>query len=80
AALARRHGLWVVEDDIHRLYADDAPTPYAALLPERTFFVATLSKVVCSGLRIGFLAPPEACLRLVLRRLLATLWAVSPLS
>lgn len=79
AALAARHGLWIVEDDIHRLYADDPPPSYAVLLPERTFFIATLSKVVCSGLRLGFLAPPEACLRLVLRRILATLWAVSPL-
>ena len=80
AALVARHGLWIVEDDIHRLYADEAPAPYAALLPERTFFIATLSKVVCSGLRLAFLAPPEACLRLVLRRILATHWAMSPLS
>lgn len=79
AALVARHGLWIVEDDIHRLYADDAPVPYAARLPERTFFIATLSKVVCSGLRLAFLAPPEACLRLVVRRILATHWALPPL-
>lgn len=79
AALVARHGLWIIEDDIHRLYADEAPVPYAALLPDRTFFIATMSKVVCSGLRLAFLAPPEACLRLVVRRILATQWALPPL-
>lgn len=79
AALVTRHGLWIVEDDIHRLYADDPPPAFAALAPERTFFIASMSKVVCSGLRVAFLAPPEACLQLVLRRILATHWAMPPL-
>lgn len=58
-AVARRHDLILIEDDPYSLLAGDAPTPLAALAPERTWHVATLSKVLTPGLRTAFVVMPE---------------------
>ncbi len=79
AALIERHGLMIIEDDIQRLCLEQAPEPYAQLLPHRTFYICSLSKIVCGGLRIAYLAPPQSRIHLVLRRILATNWFTAPL-
>lgn len=58
-AVARRHDLILIEDDPYSLLARDAPAPLAALAPERTWHVATLSKVLTPGLRTAFVVMPE---------------------
>lgn len=52
-------GAWLIEDDPYsRLF--DAPTPaVATLAPDRTFYLATLSKCLSPGLRTAFLLPPR---------------------
>ncbi|ALL12487.1 PLP-dependent aminotransferase family protein [Caulobacter henricii] len=62
-ALARRHDLWIIEDDIYAVYATDAPPPFAVLAPERTFHVSGVSKSLAPGLRTGFLIVPQADLQ-----------------
>lgn len=58
-AIARRRDLILIEDDPYSLLAGDAPAPLAALAPERTWHVATLSKVLTPGLRTAFIVMPE---------------------
>jgi DNA-binding transcriptional MocR family regulator len=58
-AVARRRDLILIEDDPYSLLAGDAPPPLAALAPERTWHVATLSKVLTPGLRTAFVVMPE---------------------
>lgn len=58
-AVARRRDLILIEDDPYSLLAGDAPAPLAALAPERTWHVATLSKVLTPGLRTAFVVMPE---------------------
>jgi DNA-binding transcriptional MocR family regulator len=60
AALARKHDLTIVEDDIYGAYAPDAPPPFAVLAPERTFHVSGVSKTLGPGLRAGFLVAPTS--------------------
>jgi DNA-binding transcriptional MocR family regulator len=52
-------GAWLIEDDPYsRLF--DAPIPaVATLAPDRTFYLATLSKCLSPGLRTAFLRPPR---------------------
>ncbi|POX48081.1 hypothetical protein C3489_27995 [Streptomyces sp. Ru71] len=66
ADIARRHDLVIVEDDVFGLLSDHAGLPpLAALAPERTLFLTSLSKTLAPGLRCGFLAgPPELAGRL----------------
>jgi DNA-binding transcriptional MocR family regulator len=60
AETARQLDLWIIEDDVYGLYAGSARhAPIAALAPERTFFVASLSKLVAPGLRAGVVVAPD---------------------
>ena len=49
AVIARKHGVWIIEDNIYGACVDDAPAPIAALAPDITFHLGGLSKSVCSG-------------------------------
>jgi DNA-binding transcriptional MocR family regulator len=78
-AIARAHGLAIVEDDVHGLLPLEHPRPIAALAPERTYYLTSTSKTLAPGLRIAYvLAPPEMVARLS-ASLRATTWAVAPL-
>lgn len=79
AQVIKRYGLFVIEDDVHRLHADEPALPLATLAPERTFFIAGLSKVVSAGLRIAYLFPPRLFVNDAARRVFATQWSVPPL-
>ncbi|MBN9318887.1 MAG: PLP-dependent aminotransferase family protein [Caulobacterales bacterium] len=58
--IAERHGVWIIEDDPYSRLLD-APSPaLAALAPERTVHIATTAKTLSPGLRIAFVAAPEA--------------------
>ena len=59
-AVARRHDLTLVEDDVYGAYAPGAPPPFALLAPERTFHVSSVSKTLGPGLRAGYLVAPTA--------------------
>ena len=78
-AIARAHGLAIVEDDVHGLLPRERPRPIAALAPERSYYLTSTSKTLAPGLRIAYvLAPPERVARLA-ASLRATTWAVAPL-
>ena len=75
-AVARKHDLLLIEDDIYAVYAPDAPPPFAVLAPERTFHVSAVSKSLAPGLRHGFLiAPPGEHIDRVLRAVRALAYA-----
>ena len=75
-AVARKHDLMIIEDDIYAVYAPDAPPPFAVLAPERTFHVSGVSKSLAPGLRTGFLiVPPGDHMDRVLRTVRALSYA-----
>jgi DNA-binding transcriptional MocR family regulator len=73
-ALARRHGLLIVEDAAYAFLAEEPPSPLAALAPERTVYVSGLSKSVATGLRVGFVAAPLEWVPKLERAIRASTW------
>ena len=81
AAIARKHQLWIVEDDIYSAFATgNAPPPLTSYAPERCFYINGASKALAPGLRSGFLlVPDEAQFATVLRLIRARIYSPSAL-
>ncbi len=74
-----RHGVWLIEDDVHALLEPPGLTPLTARLPRQSFHVTSLTKVTVPGLRAGYLTVPRGQLHHTLPRLRATSWMATPL-
>lgn len=79
AAVARKHELAIIENDVYGPYAADHPPPLASFAPERTYYVTSLSKSVVPALRIGYLATPPGAAQRLVASLGASSWMASPL-
>ncbi len=60
AAVARKYGLLVIEDDIYSFLAPKGTKPLFHLLPEQTIHICSISKSISPGLRVAFLVFPDA--------------------
>lgn len=58
AAVCRRVGVQIIEDDCYRMGLSRAPT-YRMIAPDLGWYVSSISKTVTPALRIGFVAAPE---------------------
>ncbi|QFY60237.1 PLP-dependent aminotransferase family protein [Rhizobium grahamii] len=58
AEIARRHGVWLIEDDLYGGMTGDQNPLLASLAPDRTFLISGLSKSVAAGIRGGWVACP----------------------
>ncbi|MCE6994077.1 PLP-dependent aminotransferase family protein [Saccharothrix sp. S26] len=64
AALADRHGLWVVEDDPYgELRYRGEPVPALATMSDRVLYAGSFSKVGAPGMRLGWLRAPASVMR-----------------
>ena len=59
AAVARRHGVPIVEDDAYGFIPERGPPPFAALAPALTWHIGGLSKCLGAGLRLAYVAAPD---------------------
>ena len=61
AAIAERHGLWLIEDDPYgELRYRGEPLPGLATMSDQVLALSTLSKVAAPGVRIGWVRTPPA--------------------
>ncbi len=58
AEVARRYGVFVIEDEVYKPLLDTRLPAIAALLPDLGFFATSLTKSVMTGLRVGYLVVP----------------------
>ena len=73
-AIAREHGLLIIEDAAYAYLVEHPPPPLAALAPESTLYVSGLSKSVATGLRFGFVVAPRQFIGALERAIRATTW------
>jgi DNA-binding transcriptional MocR family regulator len=78
AAIAEKHRLVVIEDDTYGFLSPERE-PLAALLPERTIFITSLSKSLFPGLRLGCAVPPAPLVEKVTSAVWATMINTSPI-
>ncbi len=80
AAVAARHGVWVIEDDVYGFLLDEPMPPLRTLLPHNGLYVTSLSKCVAPGLRVGFLDAPAALVPRLASALRCSTLMTSPVS
>ena len=79
AAVIRRRGLLLMEDVVHAAVLAEPPAALSTLVPDQSFVLASLSKVVAPGLRVGFLEAAPEWLDKVAASIRADCWMVAPL-
>lgn len=80
AEIAVRHDVLIIEDDVYGGFLEHALPAIASFAPEHSYYVTSLSKIVCPGLRIGYIATPPGRARDLIPGLGATTWMASSLS
>jgi DNA-binding transcriptional MocR family regulator len=58
AAVAQRHGVFVIEDEVCKPLVDARFPAIASLIPDLGFFATSFTKSVMTGLRTGYLVVP----------------------
>jgi DNA-binding transcriptional MocR family regulator len=79
AAVARKHDIAVIENDVLGPLVKDRAPPVAAFAPERTLYVTSFTKIVVPGLRIGYLVAPDRYVAAVANRHLVSNWMATPM-
>jgi DNA-binding transcriptional MocR family regulator len=79
AALARAHGVVIVEDDVHGPLHASPPPPLASYAPELSFHLRGTGKCLTPGLRIGFIVAPPARVARLAASIRTTTWMAAPL-
>lgn len=64
ADIARRNGVFVVEDEVYKPLLDTPLPSISQMVPDLGFFVTSFTKTVLTGLRVGYLVvPPHYSIR-----------------
>ncbi len=79
AALARRHDLLIIEDDVFGFLPPERPEPIRCHAPERTLFLSSASKSLAPGLRMGWIAAPPEQVRALRAAVSLSCWMPPPL-
>ncbi|OWO95112.1 GntR family transcriptional regulator [Rhizobium esperanzae] len=78
AAVAAKHDIAIIENDILGPMVEDRAPPMAAFAPERTLYVTSFTKITVPGLRIGYLVAPDRYVAAVANRHLVSNWMATP--
>jgi DNA-binding transcriptional MocR family regulator len=79
ASIAEQYRLTVIEDDVYGFLSPER-APLAALIPDQTIFVSSLSKSLFPGMRLGCVVAPPVLLEKVAQVVWATMIMASPIS
>jgi len=79
AAIAVRHNVAIVEDDVHSFMLPNPPPPLSSFAPDNSYYILSTSKSIAGGMRIGYLVAPTRMVEPLATSLRATVWMAAPL-
>jgi len=79
AAIAARHGVFVIEDEVYKPLLEEALPSITQMLPDLGFFTTSFTKTVMTGLRVGYLVVPPTYSIRVSSILRVTSWSATNL-
>jgi DNA-binding transcriptional MocR family regulator len=79
ATIAEKYGFVIIEDEINRVLVPNPPPLLSSIAPERSYLIASVSKVVAAGLRACFVVCPQKSFNQLNDGVYSTLLMVSPL-
>jgi len=77
--IARKHDVAIIENEAWGPLVKDTPPAFAALSPERAYYLTSFTKCVAPALRIGYLVSPEHVVASAANRHLVTNWIATPI-
>lgn len=77
--VARKYGLFIIENDAFGPAVDARPVPVTTLAPERSIYLTSFSKCTVSGLRAGYLVAPDHLMPALTGRIVVFGWMATPL-
>jgi DNA-binding transcriptional MocR family regulator len=77
-SIARRHEVFIIEDDPYSRLQSRPVTPFASLAPDITWHIATLSKCVTPALRVAYVVAPTSALALRIASILRVTILMAP--
>ena len=78
AEIIQQYPLWLVEDDIYGFLNDATISAISNSLPEKSFYINSLSKAISPGMRCGYIKAPQSQVAKLAAYIRATVWLPSP--
>lgn len=79
ASICERHDVPVIEDDVYGFLRRTPLPPLVSFLPERGFYLTSLSKGLVPGLRVGYLHAPSRAIDRIEASIRASTYMIAPL-
>lgn len=72
--IIHENNLLLIEDDFYRFLCDDTISTLTSFVPEKSIYIAGISKAFYAGLRIGFIVSPEKYYNKICQAIVDTVW------
>jgi len=69
-----KNELLLIEDDLYRFLCNDKSSTLTSLIPEKSIYIAGISKAFYAGLRIGFIVSPKQYYNKICQAIVDTIW------
>lgn len=79
AEVIDRHGIWLLEDDIYGFLNAEVVSPITNLIPDRGFYISSLSKALSPGLRCAWVQAPVQQSERLAHFIRASVWLAPPM-
>lgn len=77
AQVIQQHPVWLLEDDIYAFLNQEIVPAITNLVPEKSFYISSLSKAISPGLRCGFIKAPQSQVSHVSEYIRTMVWHAS---